>query len=263
MARQIPFVWTKTADRLLMTANRKYLASLDLHWSGRREGFHLPAPTDPGRDSLPSPGSYHPWPPETAGPARDEVLEIGTGTGWTAGLLASRLGDESVTSMEIDQVLLATATEHLKQAGLFPRLVLGDGAKGRREGAPYDRVHVTCGVREVPYAWVEQTRRGGAIVFPWMPRWAGGHLVKLIAVGDGTAVGGFHSGVDFMLLRSQRWSRPRLEEVYRKSTTYLDPRRVVRSSYGAEVAIAGMLPEVCGTHETQEGRGIPSVAMVR
>ncbi|MEU4226935.1 methyltransferase domain-containing protein [Nonomuraea sp. NPDC026600] len=183
----------------------------------------------------------------------DEVLEIGTGTGWTAGLLASRLGDESVTSMEIDQVLLATATEHLQQAGLSPRLVLGDGAEGWREGAPYDRVHVTCGVREVPYAWVEQTRPGGAIVVPWMPRWAGGHLVKLIAVGDGTAVGGFHSGVDFMLLRSQRWSRPRLEEVYRKSTTYLDPRRVVRSSYGAEVAIAGMLPEVCGTHETQDG----------
>lgn len=41
-------------------------------------------------------------------------------------------------------------------------------------------------------------------------------------------------------LRSQRWSHPRLEEVCRKSTT------------GAEVAIAGMLPEVYGMHENQE-----------
>ncbi|MEV1240480.1 methyltransferase domain-containing protein [Nonomuraea sp. NPDC049750] len=183
----------------------------------------------------------------------DEVLEIGTGTGWTAGLLASRLGDENVTSMEIDRTLLTTATEQLKRAGLLPRLVLGDGAKGWPERAPYDRVHVTCGVREVPYAWVEQTRPGGVIVTPWMPPWEGGHLVKLVVVGDGTAVGRFHSGVDFMMLRAQRRRRTQIEDVYRKSTTYLDPRRVVRSSAGADVAIAGMLPNVYGTHENQEG----------
>ncbi|MEU0521450.1 methyltransferase domain-containing protein [Streptosporangium sp. NPDC006007] len=183
----------------------------------------------------------------------DEVLEIGTGTGWTAGLLANRLGDENITSVEIDQAVFTTAAENLKRAGHSPRLILGDGAGGWPEKAPYDRIHVTCGVYQVPYAWVEQARPGGVIVFPWMPRWEGGHLTRLNAVGDGTAVGRFYGGVRFMMLRSQRWSRPRHEDVYRRSTTYLDPRRVVRSSYGAEIAIAGMLPDVCGAHEDQEG----------
>ncbi|MEU8272490.1 methyltransferase domain-containing protein [Sphaerisporangium sp. NPDC049002] len=183
----------------------------------------------------------------------DEVLEIGTGTGWTAALLAHRLGDDNVTSIEIDPAVHSTAAENLKASGHSPRLILGDGAKGFPEGAPYDQVHVTCGVNEVPYAWVEQARPGGLIVLPWMPRWEGGHLVRLTVAGDGTAVGRFHRGVMFMQMRSQRWSLPQHEGDYRDSATYLDPRRVVRSSYGAEVAIAAMLPDVSGAHEDQDG----------
>jgi protein-L-isoaspartate O-methyltransferase len=183
----------------------------------------------------------------------DEVLEIGTGTGWTAGLLSNRLGEDNVTSVEIDREVLTGAAENLKRAGYSPRLVHGDGAEGCPEGAPYALVHVTCGVSEVPYTWVEQTRPGGTIVVPWMPRWQGGHLVRLTAAGDGTAVGGFHGGVTFMMLRSQRWSPPGLAGAYRESATYLDPRRVVRSSYGAEVAIAALLPDVAGTYEDQGG----------
>ncbi|MFC4584509.1 methyltransferase domain-containing protein [Sphaerisporangium corydalis] len=183
----------------------------------------------------------------------DEVLEIGTGTGWTAGLLAHRLGDESVTSVEIDQAVFTAASENLKRAGYAPRLILGNGSEGWAEVAPYDRVHVTCGVCEVPYAWVEQTRPGGVIVLPWTPRWEGGYLTLLTVVGDGTAVGRFHGGVGFMLLRSQRWELPQLEGNYRKSSTYLDPRRVVRAPAGAAVAVAGLLPDVYGAHADQEG----------
>ncbi|MEU8266662.1 methyltransferase domain-containing protein [Sphaerisporangium sp. NPDC049002] len=183
----------------------------------------------------------------------DEVLEIGTGTGWTAGLLAHRLGDGNVTSIEIDRAVITTAAENLRRAGHAPRLVQGDGAVGWAEGAPYDRIHVTCGVCEVPYAWVEQTRPGGVIVIPWTPRWEGGYLTVLTAAGDGTAVGRFYDGVGFMLLRSQRWDLPRLEGSYRKSSTYLDPRRVVRTSTGADIAVAGLLPDVYGAHAYQEG----------
>ncbi|MEV6982794.1 methyltransferase domain-containing protein [Sphaerisporangium sp. NPDC051017] len=183
----------------------------------------------------------------------DEVLEIGTGTGWTAGLLAHRLGDENVTSIEIDQAVFTLAAENLKRSGHVPRLVHGDGAVGWADGAPYDRVHVTCGVSEVPYSWVSQARPGGVIVIPWTPRWEGGYLTMLTVVGDGTAVGRFSGGVGFMLLRSQRWDLPQLEGDYRRSSTYLDPRRVVRSSTGADIAVAGLLPDVSGTHADQEG----------
>ena len=182
----------------------------------------------------------------------DEVLEIGTGTGWTAGLLAHRLGDPNVTSIEIDQAVFATAAESLTRSGHSPRLVLGDGTAGYAEGAPYDRIHVTCGVCEVPYAWVRQARPGGVIVIPWTPRWEGGYLTTLTVAGDGTAVGRFYGGVGFMPLRSQRWDLHRLEGDYRRSSTYLDPRRVVRSSTGADIAVAGLLPDVYGTHADQE-----------
>ncbi|RCG29122.1 protein-L-isoaspartate(D-aspartate) O-methyltransferase [Sphaerisporangium album] len=185
----------------------------------------------------------------------DEVLEIGTGTGWTAGLLAHCLGDDNVTSIEIDQAVFGRAVENLKASGHVPRLILGDGAKGCSERAPYDRVHVTCGVSEVPYAWVEQTRAGGLLVVPWMPYWEGGHLARLTVVGDGTAVGRFHRGVVFMPMRSQRWRDVSLEGSFRDSATALDPRRVVWSSTGADVAVAGLLPDVQGAHAGEEGGG--------
>ncbi len=182
----------------------------------------------------------------------DEVLDIGTGTGWTAALLAHRLGDDNVTSVEIDETLHRIAAANLRQAGRSPRLILGDGAKGAPDGAPYDHVHVTCGVDDVPYSWVEQARPGATIVFPWMPPWEGGHLTALTVTGEGTAVGRFHCGVAYMMLRSQRWTPARLQTPYRDSSTHLDPRRVVRASYGADIAMAAMVPGVLPAYADQD-----------
>ncbi|WP_245679470.1 methyltransferase domain-containing protein [Actinomadura hibisca] len=175
----------------------------------------------------------------------DRVLEIGTGSGWTAALLAYRVGDENVTSVEIDPDLLARAAANLEGAGYSPRLVLGDGAEGWQEGAPYDRVHVTAGVSQVPYSWIEQTRPGGVIVFPWMPEFEPGHKVRLIVGDDGTATGRFVGGTRYMMLRNQRTpTAPTHEGPYRERSSVLDPRRILRSGYGADVAIAGCLPHV-------------------
>ncbi|WP_242910856.1 methyltransferase domain-containing protein [Actinomadura terrae] len=175
----------------------------------------------------------------------DRVLEIGTGSGWTAGLLAYRVGDENVTSVEVDPELLTRAADNLKEARYSPRLVLGDGAEGCSDGAPYDRVHVTAGVGRVPYSWVEQTRPGGVIVFPWMPEFEPGHKVRLTVDGEGSASGRFVGGTRYMMLRGQRTpAAPTHEGPYRERDATLDPRRVFRSGYGADVAIAGCLPDV-------------------
>ncbi|MCP2336716.1 protein-L-isoaspartate(D-aspartate) O-methyltransferase [Actinomadura rupiterrae] len=182
----------------------------------------------------------------------DEVLEIGTGTGWTAGLLASRLGDDNVYSIEIDEALHVVAGANLLAAGRTPHLIHADGAKGWAEGAPYDRVHVTVGVRDVPHAWVEQTRPGGLVVFPWMPGWEPGHCVRLTVGEGGTAVGRFHGGCGFVMLRSQRPPAAPAGGESRKSFTALDPRRVVRASTGADVAIAGLVPDLFGNHQTED-----------
>ncbi|XVQ11847.1 hypothetical protein ACQP1W_04475 [Spirillospora sp. CA-255316] len=88
------------------------------------------------------------------------VLEIGTGAGWTAALLSAQVGADNVTTVEVDPVLGLLAAGRLKAAGYGPRVVIGDGADGWPAGAPYDRVHATCAVSRVPYAWIGSSRLG-------------------------------------------------------------------------------------------------------
>jgi protein-L-isoaspartate O-methyltransferase len=183
----------------------------------------------------------------------DRVLEIGTGSGWTAALLSHRLGSGNVTTVEIDPGVSMRAAARLKETDYSPRLVVGDGANGWPHGAPYDRMHITCGVTIVPYAWVAQTRPGGVIVLPWMPEYAGGHKLKLTVLPDGTAVGRFHGSCGYMMMRSQRSTRTDLDGEYRQTVPAVDPRRIVWASWGADVAIAGMLPDVSATQEKDHG----------
>lgn len=179
--------------------------------------------------------------------AGHRVLEVGTGTGWTAALLARQVGQQNVTTIEIDAALAARATENLDAAGYTPQVIVGDGARGWEPGAPYDRVHVTAGVGSVPYAWVAQTRPGGVIVLPWMPGWAGaGHLLQL-TVESGTATGRVRGACGFMMLRGQRPSHTPISCKPRTSPTRLDPRVFSGEESGLALAIAGLIPDLSGS----------------
>lgn len=138
------------------------------------------------------------------------VLEVGTGTGWNAGLLAHRLGSGNVVSVEIDEAVADQARGALLRAGLLPETVHGDGGDGWPDGAPYDRVIVTAGVRAVPPRWLEQSRPGGVILAPWGTHYGDQDaLVRLTVREDGSASGPFLRMVEFMKLRDQRldWNR--------------------------------------------------------
>ncbi len=132
------------------------------------------------------------------------VLEIGTGTGWGAALLAQRLGDSAVTSIEVDPAVLGQAVRALAVSGYWPRLDCADGSHGSPSGAPYDRVLATCSVTRVPPAWIDQTRPGGVIVVPWGSPSGGNDVLTRLTVGaDRTASGRFMREVGFMRLRGQ------------------------------------------------------------
>jgi protein-L-isoaspartate O-methyltransferase len=206
--------------------------------------------------SLSAPGAVAAFLELLAPRDHDRVLEIGTGTGWTAALLSARLGAACVTSIEVDERVAERAAANLEAAGFAPKLVVGDGSAGRPDGAPYDRVHVTCGVTTVPYAWVRQTRPGGVIVLPWMPEFGDGHKVRLTTTDDGRAIGRMHGAASYMMLRSQRGGGfPPMDSGGERSATQLDPRTITGDSYGADVAIAGMLPDVLGAERvTEDGR---------
>ncbi|WP_130796771.1 methyltransferase domain-containing protein [Streptomyces otsuchiensis] len=137
------------------------------------------------------------------------VLEIGTGTGWTAGLMARRLGEHAVTSVEVDPEVARLAGASLHAAGLRPRLVVGDGLGGAPDGAPYDRLVSTVGVRQLPSAWLGQVRAGGLIVTPWGTHYSNGDALAVLTVNeDGTASGRFARPLEFMKVRSQRLAFP-------------------------------------------------------
>ncbi len=107
------------------------------------------------------------------------VLEIGTGTGYNAGLLSHRLRSPLVTSVEVDPALAEAARLALLGCGYTPTLVVGDGAGGHPEGAPYDRIIATCSAATVPPSWVAQLRSGGLLVTNLHRDLGGGALVLL------------------------------------------------------------------------------------
>lgn len=184
----------------------------------------------------------------------DRVLEIGTGTGYTTAVLSARLGAENVTSIEVDAAVAAQATLNLKAAGHTPHLVVGDGAVGCPERAPYDLVHVTCGIAEIPYAWVEQTRPGGVIVAPWQPGRGHGLKLRLRVAGD-AAYGRFSGTCGYMMLRSQRaelrWQANHHDQA-EVTTTQLDPRTVDQAGEGAALVAVARAPGVGVFREAEE-----------
>jgi protein-L-isoaspartate(D-aspartate) O-methyltransferase len=105
------------------------------------------------------------------------ILEIGTGTGYNAALLAHRLGDDHVFSVDVDPELLTTARQRLARLGRRPQLAVRDGAEGWPQHAPYDRIIATCSVRQIPWAWYDQLMPGGRLLVDFKPQ--GGNLVLL------------------------------------------------------------------------------------
>jgi protein-L-isoaspartate(D-aspartate) O-methyltransferase len=96
------------------------------------------------------------------------ILEIGAGTGYNAALLAHLVGDAGeVVSVDVDDDIVAGARSHLAAAG-YPqvRVILGDGALGYPDAAPYDRVIATVGAWDLPPAWRDQLAPGGRLIVP-------------------------------------------------------------------------------------------------
>ena len=119
------------------------------------------------------------------------VLEIGTGTGYNAGLLAHRLGSTNVISVEFDPGIAERARHALAVAGYAPTVITGDGAAGYSARSPYDRVIATVSVPRIPTTWIGQTRPGGTILTNLHRELGGGALARLTADSHGTAEGHF------------------------------------------------------------------------
>ena len=96
---------------------------------------------------------------------KDRVLEIGTGSGYQAAVLAELAGE--VYSIEIIEPLAKTAEATLRRLGYKNvQVKAGDGYKGWPEHAPFDAIIVTAAPDHVPQPLVEQLKEGGRMVIP-------------------------------------------------------------------------------------------------
>lgn len=95
----------------------------------------------------------------------EHVLEIGTGSGYQVAVLA-RLAASVVSIERHEQLSQHAATVLLELGCRNATLIVGDGAAGWPERAPYDRVIVTAAASQIPPALLEQLAEGGILVIP-------------------------------------------------------------------------------------------------
>ena len=103
--------------------------------------------------------------------SNDRVLEIGSGSGYQAAVLAELVAD--VYTIDIVEPLAKTAEATLQRLGYKNvHIKVGDGYKGWPEEAPFDAIIVTCAPEKVPQPLVDQLTDGGRMVIPVGERFA-------------------------------------------------------------------------------------------
>lgn len=97
--------------------------------------------------------------------SEDRVLEIGTGSGYQAAVLATIV--DSVYTIEIVEPLGIAARKRLKRLG-YKNIVtkIGDGYHGWPDKAPFDAIIVTAAVKDIPPALIDQLAEGGRMIIP-------------------------------------------------------------------------------------------------
>ncbi|MCX8184987.1 MAG: protein-L-isoaspartate O-methyltransferase [Sulfolobales archaeon] len=108
-----------------------------------------------------------------AGPGQ-RVLEVGTGSGYQAAVLAEVVGLRGhVWTIERIPQLAEYALNNLKKTNYVDRVtvVVGDGSEGFPPALPYDRIMVTAAAPDIPKPLVEQLRDGGRLVVPVGSKW--------------------------------------------------------------------------------------------
>lgn len=115
----------------------------------------------------------------------DVVLEIGTGSGYQAAILAELA--QAVYTMEIIEPLVVQAGERLGRLGYAKvQARLGDGYHGWPEHGPYDAILVTAAASHVPPPLIAQLKAGGRMVIPVGAPFMIQYLLLIEKAGDGS-----------------------------------------------------------------------------
>ena len=129
----------------------------------------------------------------------DRVLDVGSGSGWTTGLLAELTGPAGdVLGLELEPDLVAFGRANLAPGGWsWARIEQAvPGRYGDPARAPYDRILVSAQARELPSSLVDQLTPTGRMVIP-----VNGEMLLVVGQGDGPPEVTRHGGYRFVPLR--------------------------------------------------------------
>lgn len=109
----------------------------------------------------------------------DKVLEVGTGSGWCAALIAHITGPKGmIYTTEIVPELITFAQQNIKKLKIKNlKIIKTDGSKGYKPAAPYDAIIVTAACPQIPKPLIHQLKENGIIVAPIGP-WFGQKMIK-------------------------------------------------------------------------------------
>lgn len=98
----------------------------------------------------------------------EKIMEIGSGSGWQAGLIGHLVGEKGkVYTLERISSLAQFAKGNLKKAGIKNvKVIEKDGSKGYEAESPYDGIIVTAASPEITQEWKDQLKEGGRIIVP-------------------------------------------------------------------------------------------------
>ncbi|MEV7420388.1 methyltransferase domain-containing protein [Streptomyces sp. NPDC089919] len=172
------------------------------------------------------------------------VLDAGTGTGETAGLLGHRCGARHVVTVDVDPAVSAAARERLCALGLYATCRTGDALTDHDPRA-YDRALVTFGVRDIPRTLLTALRPGAVLVAPYGTHYSNQDaLLRLTARPDGTAEGRFLAPVEFMKARTQRTVWPDAEAYVREwpapTGTAVQAQHLAAAQHVVSLAVPGI-----------------------
>ncbi|MGW5231896.1 methyltransferase domain-containing protein [Streptomyces nodosus] len=195
---------------------------------------------------------------------RDQVWEIGTGTGYNAALLCARLGADRVHSSDVDPALVETARDRLAATGHLPHLAVGDARQGYPDPAEaFDRIIATCSVPSIPDAWITGLRPDGALVADVALGIEGG-LVRLTVDQERRAVGHFTAtGGRFMPARGEARTYPAPQRPQRALAVGERPTTLtaadIRAHYPLRLLLAFQLPGAELVYHVDDATGVMAI----
>jgi len=134
----------------------------------------------------------------------DKVLEIGTGSGYQASVLAQLT--PHVHTIEIVEKLAKRTHKLLERLGYGDTIMkrIADGYFGWEENAPFDKIIVTCAADHIPVPLLQQLKAGGLMVIPVGPRYQPGKLYFVAKDEEGKVHKKVLTTVEFIPMTRQR-----------------------------------------------------------